>query len=269
MSDEKGDSEIGFAGAAATPGGGVLFLHAHPDDEAIFTGGTLARLTEAGVPATVVFATVGAPTAADALAARRRAEATHACSLLGARAVFLGYGDSGLYGESGLEGALCQAPLAEVAERVAAVLRSTGCAALATYDEGGIYGHPDHLVVHRVGRLLLEQGEVETVYECTVDREYLHFVETHLVGHAVNSLLGMEIESMNTAPLGVPTVEVTLTVDVRAHDATKRAAMAAHRSQIPPDSEALAMPPATFVGVYGFEWFVRRGPQGPLEQFAF
>ena len=193
MSTAKGDTTAkGFS-----HGGGVLFLHAHPDDEAIFTGGTLCRLADAGVPTTVVLATDGAPSRAHPLAAVRRAEAV------------------------------------------------------------------------RVGEWLRAEGSVPTVYEATVDREYLHFVETHLVGHAVNSLLGMEVSALNTAPLGVPTVEVSLTVDVRAQDATKRAAMAVHGSQISSDSEALTMPPATFVGVYGFEWFVRRGPAGPLDRLAY
>ena len=181
----------------------------------------------------------------------------------------LGYGDSGLYGESTAAEALCAVPLDAAAARVAALVRATGASAVVTYDAGGIYGHPDHLVVHRIGEWLRAEGSTATVYEATVDREYLHFVETHLVGHAVNSLLGMEVPAVNTAPLGVPTVEVSLTVDVRAHDATKRAAMAVHRSQISSDSEALTMPPATFVGVYGFEWFVRRGPEGPLDQLAY
>ncbi len=266
MSTAKGDTTAkGFS-----HGGGVLFLHAHPDDEAIFTGGTLCRLADAGVPTTVVFATDGAPSRAHPLAAVRRAEAVAACALLGVgRTEFLGYGDSGLYGESGAAEALCAAPLVDVASRVAALVQASGAAAVVTYDEGGIYGHPDHLVVHRVGEWLRAEGSVPTVYEATVDREYLHFVETHLVGHAVNSLLGMEVSALNTAPLGVPTVEVSLTVDVRAQDATKRAAMAVHESQISSDSEALTMPPATFVGVYGFEWFVRRGPAGPLDRLAY
>ncbi len=108
-----------------------------------------------------------------------------------------------------------------------------------------------------------------TVYEATVDREYLHFVETHLVGHAVQSLLGMEVRT-NAAPLGVPTVEVSITVDVCGQADVKRAAMAAHPSQIPAGSEALTMPAETLAGVYGYEWYVRAiGPAGPLDPLAF
>jgi LmbE family N-acetylglucosaminyl deacetylase len=142
--------------------------------------------------------------------------------------------------------------------------------AVVLYDDGGIYGHPDHIAVHRIGSLAAEIAGVSTVYESTVDREYLHFVETHLVGRAVESLLGVGIAATNTAPLGVPTVMVDVTIDVRQSCAVKRAAMAAHVSQIPAGAEALTMDAEIFAGVYGFEWYMRTsGPRGPLESFAF
>ena len=141
---------------------------------------------------------------------------------------------------------------------------------LVVYVPGGIYGHPDHIAVHRVGRVAADLAGTPTLYECTVDREYLHFVETHLVGHAVESLLGMEVGATNSAPLGVPTVLVDLTIDVRAQRDAKRAAMAAHASQIAANSETLTMDDDTFDGVYGFEWYMRTsGPRGPLDEFAF
>lgn len=173
----------------------LVCLHAHPDDEAIFTGGTLAPLAAAGHRTVVVLLTNGDEDPQGALAEVRAAEARTACARLAA---------------------------------------------------------------------------TPTVYEATVDREYLHFVETHLVGHAVESLLGMEIRATNAAPLGVPTVEVSVTVDVRPVIDLKRSAMSAHASQIAADSETLTMAGDTFEGVYGFEWFVRaRGPATPLESLAF
>lgn len=250
----------------------VVVLHAHPDDEAIFTGGSIALLAADGVRVVVVFATVGSHDPLDALAEVRTAEARAACALLGAQRVeMLGYADSGLDGRAAVPGAtaLCAAPVAELADRLAELLRDERATALVVYDDGGIYGHPDHLVVHHAGHAAAGLAGVPTVYECTVDREYLHFVETHLVGHAIESLLGMEVEATNLAPLGVPTVFVSTTVDVRPVIETKRAAMAAHASQIAAGSETLTMPAATFEGVYGFEWFVRKGPQGPLERHAF
>lgn len=239
----------------------VVVFHAHPDDEAIFTGGTIARLTDDGVRVVVVLATHGAHSSRSPLAEVRRREAERACELLGVQRVdFLGHADSGLDGDAAEEpgAAFCQQPVATAAAPLAALLRDEHADALVVYDAGGIYGHPDHIAVHRVGHAAALAAGVATVYESTVDREYLHFVATHLVGHAVQSLLGMEITATNVAPLGVPTVEVTTTVDVRGHSERKRAAMAAHASQIAADSETLTMDGETFDGVYGFEWYVDR-----------
>lgn len=249
----------------------VVFVHAHPDDEAIFTGGTIARLADAGARCTVVVLTSGDTAGQGALAAVRAHEARAACEVLGAARVELfGYGDSGMEPSTAPAGSLWHVDVDEVAGRLAEVLREEAADAVVTYDVGGIYGHPDHLVVHRAGHRAAVLAGTPVVYEATVDREYLHFVETHLVGHAVASLLGMEPTSTNTAPLGVPTVEVTVTVDVRDVAHRKRAAMAAHASQIPPSSESLTMDAETFAGVYGFEWFVRSaGAPGPLDPLAF
>lgn len=248
----------------------TVFLHAHPDDEAIFTGGTLARLHQAGHRTVVVLATNGAEQAGGDLARTRAAEARAACALLGVdRVEMWGFGDSGMDAERAGLGSFWRADHDAAAARLAALLVEEQASALVVYDVGGIYGHPDHLAVHRVGRVAAASAGTPTVYEATVDREYLHFVETHLVGHAVQSLLGMEVRT-NAAPLGVPTVEVSVTVDVRAQAGLKRAAMAAHVSQIPPGSEALTMSAETFEGVYGYEWYVRAaGPPGPLDPLAF
>lgn len=248
----------------------VVVFHAHPDDEAIFTGGSIARLAALGVRVVVVFATDGADPGTP-LALVREAEARAACELLGAHRVeFLRHADSGLRGHERTDGVVSfTAAGPQATAQLAQLLRDEHAAALVVYDEGGIYGHPDHIAVHRVGVAAALDACVATVYESTVDREYLHFVETHLVGHAVESLLGIEVERLNAAPLGVPTVMVSTTVDVRSQCSLKRAAMAAHASQIAADSETLTMPDETFEGVYGFEWYVRRGPAGPLERCAF
>jgi LmbE family N-acetylglucosaminyl deacetylase len=102
---------------------------------------------------------------------------------------------------------------------------------------------------------------VATVYESTVDREYLHFVETHLVGLAALSM-------HEDVPTGVPTVLVTTTIDVTPVIADKRDAIAAHSSQIPADSTVLALDDETFAGVYGYEWYVRTGPPAVLDDLA-
>lgn len=270
--------------------GSVVFFHAHPDDEAIFTGGTMARLAAAGWRVVLVLATGGElgeiPAGLDpgvGLADIRRVETARAAEALGVERVeFLGYRDSGLagdvygdtpdpgvYGDARSPGAVdqspgafCRADAELVAGQVADFLAQESAAALVVYDEAGIYGHPDHVMVHRVGTRAAGRAGVETVYEATVDREYLHFVETHLVEEAKRATGELGLAASH---LGVPTVLVTTTVDVRCVLAAKRAAMAAHATQIPETAAVLQLPTDAFAAVYGFEWFVRAGPPGPIE----
>ncbi|MDQ1394626.1 MAG: hypothetical protein QOF30_3603, partial [Acidimicrobiaceae bacterium] len=245
----------------------IVFFHAHPDDEAIFTGGTIARLSDAGHRVVVVVATggeLGVPHAAEHLAAVRQGETARAASLLGVSSVvFLGYQDSGLAGDPAnqSEGAFCAANPGDVAARLAQVLIEERACALVVYDEFGIYGHPDHVQVHRAGLLAAERAATPTVYEATVDREYLHFVETHLVEEAI---LAGDL-GLARSNIGVPTVMVTTTVPVGVVLDRKRAAMAAHASQIPETTSAMQIGLEQFAAVYGWEWFIRRGPEGPVD----
>ncbi len=252
-----------------------MFFHAHPDDESIFTGGTISLLVAQGVRTVVVVATGGERgdgSLATSLSEVRAAEAEAACRILGVDALhFLGYTDSSTEegGRSGFD-VFHTAPVGEAALRLARLLRDERATALVTYDDGGIYAHPDHLAVHRVGAMAAELADVGSVYEATVDREYLHFVETHLVGHAIEWLLGEDaVPATNRAPLGVPTVMVSTTVDVRVAIARKRAAIAAHASQLPPGAAIHQMDDETFAAVYGFEWFIRHGPAGVIEALGF
>ncbi|MGH9280544.1 MAG: PIG-L family deacetylase [Acidimicrobiales bacterium] len=252
--------------------GSVVFFHAHPDDEAIFTGGTMIALAEGGWRVVLVVATQGelgnaseALAAGPSLAAHRAAETRRAADLLGvARVEFLGYQDSGMLGDpaNSAPGAFWSTATEAVAADVAALLREERAVALVVYDERGIYGHPDHVKVHQVGVQAATQAGTATVYEATVDREYLHFVETHLVAEARGAGLPLGLAA---SPLGVPTVMVSTTVDVRRALDAKRAAMAAHSSQIPETASAMRLPTEEFAAVYGYEWYLRHGPAGPIE----
>jgi LmbE family N-acetylglucosaminyl deacetylase len=269
-----------LGGTRPIPGDGVVFFHAHPDDEAIFTGGTMALLAAAGWRVVLVVATAGEQGEASAsvgpevpLGVRRMGETARAAECLGAQRVeFLGYHDSGLDGggPGGARpaGAFADAPVEDAAARLAAILAEERAAALVGYDARGIYGHVDHVQVHRVAVAAAAAAGVATVYESTVDREYLHFVETHLVVEATiatqpeRATLGLGLAA---APLGLSTVEVDCTVDVRPVLPVKRRAMAAHASQIPETSSAMRLPDADFAAVYGYEWYARRGPLGPID----
>lgn len=287
----------------------VVVFHAHPDDEAIFTGGTLRLLADGGVRTVVAFATDGAlgiapdGTGPGRVGEIRRSEAGDAARLLGVdRIVWLGFGDSGMTVDDASRGErrpdhrpLIEVPDAEVADALRRVLVAEGARTLIGYDPHGIYGHPDHLVVHRAACLAVEGTEVATRYEATVDREHLHFVATHLVSDARRAGLraadptldamsvdlrtfaipeasptgadgpGRHAETPPAAGFGVPSVMVDVAIDVRSVITTKRDAMAAHASQIPADSPTLAFDAAVFGEVYGTEWFLRHGLPGPLD----
>jgi N-acetyl-1-D-myo-inositol-2-amino-2-deoxy-alpha-D-glucopyranoside deacetylase len=164
----------------------VLFVHAHPDDETITTGGTIATLVDAGVGVTVLTCTRGErgevipPSLAHLegdgpkLAERREAELAEAMRILGvgdhrylgepdARLADLPprrYRDSGMvWGEAGPEPlpdldaeSLCSAPVEEVAADIAAVIAAVNPDAVVSYDANGGYGHPDHIRVHQASR---------------------------------------------------------------------------------------------------------------------
>jgi len=249
----------------------VVFVHAHPDDEAIFTGGTMSLLAAVGHRVVLVVATGGelgeCPDGthdAPGLAGRRRAETQAAARLLGIdRVEQLDYHDSGMAGDPANDdpASFWSANVDVAAKSVATVLEDEGAVAAVGYDEFGIYGHPDHVQVHRVTHRAAEMAGVATVYDATVDREYLHFVETHLVEEAVlTGDLGLV-----RSHIGVPTVAIATAVDVRRVLGVKRAAMAAHASQIPETTSALQLPEDRFADVYGWEWYVRTGPPGPLD----
>lgn len=238
----------------------------------------MCRLTKAGHRVVLVLATGGEQgvgccplPVGSALADLRAAETMAAARLLGvARVVFLGYADSGMPGDpaNGAPGAFGCADVDEAARRVAAVCVEEAAVALGSYDPGGIYPHPDHLQVHRVGARAASVAGVATTYEATVDYEYLHFVDVHLVEGASRSLAERSEHSGASgripSQVGLPTAEITTVVDVRGCLEVKRAAMAAHASQIPETD--LGVPAERFAQVYGYEWFVRRGPRGLIEQ---
>ncbi|CAN5450882.1 PIG-L family deacetylase [soil metagenome] len=241
----------------------VLFLHAHPDDEAIFTGGTMALLAASGRRVVLVMATRGEEGVprfplpdGESVAERRETETRVAAALLGIAAVhFLGYRDSGTAAPDHPR-AFGACDVDAAARAVADLVLQEQAIALVAYDGGGIYPHPDHLRVHQVGARAAELAGVDTWYEATVDHEYLHFVDVHLVAGASRSLA-------ERATVGLPTALITTTVDCRTALELKWRAMAAHASQIP-DADP-EVPPAHFADVYGWEWFVRHGPRGPIE----
>ena len=246
----------------------LVSFHAHPDDETISTGGTLAKASDAGHRVVVVFATRGehgeveegflAP--GEDLWRRRVEESREAARILGtARVEFLGYVDSGMMGtaENDAPDAFWGADVDEAAERLAAILTEEGAEVLTVYDDHGTYGHPDHIQVHRVGVRAGELAGTPRVYEATSNRDHMRrmMVAAREAGMDVaDRFSDEEVEAF-----GSPESDITTVVDVSDYLDRKRAAMAAHASQISEQSFFLAMPPEPFAMAFGTEWFIRRG----------
>ena len=159
----------------------LVTFHAHPDDEAIGTGGVMAKAAADGHRVVLVVGTRGeqgepVPGVLDegeALWERRVVETHKSAEILGAsRVEFLGYEDSGMIGEPTNDNPLCfwQADLDEAAERLAKILREESADVLTIYDHHGGYGHPDHIQVHRVGKRAAELAGIKHVFQGTMNR---------------------------------------------------------------------------------------------------
>lgn len=253
----------------------LVTFHAHPDDESIATGGVMAKAAEDGHRVVLVVATRGEHgEVADGFLDpgeelwQRREKETRACAdILGvARLEFLGYTDSGMIGtpENELPESFWQADIEEAAARLAAILMEEKADVLTVYDENGAYGHPDHIQVHRVGMRAAELAGTGRVYMNTINRDHLQRSFAHAMSEGAD--LPGDIDAEVFANLGVPEDRITTTVDVRPWLATKRAAMAAHASQIGAESYFLAMDAEMFEGGFGQEWFIRCDAEPGLEE---
>jgi LmbE family N-acetylglucosaminyl deacetylase len=250
-------------------------VHAHPDDEALLTAGTLARAVREGHRVVLVLATrgevgqVGEGVLGDDedLGRRRTDEAEASAEAIGVeRLVFLDYTDSGhgpSPGGSWPAHSLCGADLDEVAERIAAVLVELAADVVIADDRNGGYGHPDHRRVHdAVGRAAHRTGI--PMLEATIDRDFL------AGGIALAQSMGIEVPAGFVPPdlsdWYTPSVEITHAIDVTAELDAKRASMEAHVSQTTGAADTvrtlavfLALPDELFAMAFGTEWFVHRG----------
>jgi LmbE family N-acetylglucosaminyl deacetylase len=242
----------------------IVALHAHPDDEALLSGGWLAQRAAAGDRVVLVVATdgdAGLTTAAYAgagLGERRRSELLASASALGvARVVRLGYRDSGMAGSPTTgPGRLVDAPVDQAARTVAAVLDEEDAETLTGYDANGGYGHPDHVQVHLVARAAQDLARRRPrLLEATLDRTW--FLRAARVLRPVAwALPGLTIPGEEVFSPG----RGLLRVDVRRHWDAKRAALAAHASQASGGVRTigllLLLPRPLARRLLGTEWFL-------------
>ncbi len=280
----------------------ALFVHPHPDDESIACGGVIAASVAAGRRVCIVTCTggeagdnqSGIDLGGRSMGEVRRHEMAAALRELGSpEHEWLGYLDSGMdVDENGRvvvpadvpDGAFHLAELDEAAGRLARLVRRLRPDVVVSDDENGTYGHPDHVKANQVTARAVAlaadsswgDGEPWQV------RRRVHHTLSHgrmLAGHRAMLEAGLAspfgdqpIDDTSNLPMGSPDDVVTTTVDIRDQLARKQAAMAAHASQIGPDSFFLNLPDEVTADFFGIEEFAivegERGPGDDHDLFA-
>ena len=260
---------------------GLLAFHAHPDDESISMGGTLAEYAEHGTPVTVVTATRGEEGEihnrpdGDAIRPRlgevREDELRAACAVLGVKdVVILGYRDSGMMGtvENHGPSAFWNADFMEAVGRLVRVIRARRPDVMTAYDPYGGYGHPDHIQTHRVGTAAFfgaadvgrfppiegeEPWQPSRLYWSTWSRDRMRRVRRAFADD-LGAARGADEPEPSTGTLAA---HITTRRDVTAWADRKHAALLEHVTQFAADSWVRTMPPDRLVGFLGEEVFVR------------
>jgi N-acetyl-1-D-myo-inositol-2-amino-2-deoxy-alpha-D-glucopyranoside deacetylase len=278
--------------SGADGGHRMLLVHAHPDDESIGTGATMAKYAAEGAGVTLVTCTLGElgeiippeleHLAADAdggLGEYRIGELAAACAILGVTDHrFLGgpgrWRDSGMMGEPSNDAPGCfwQADVDEAAGELLGVIREVRPQVLISYDANGFYGHPDHIQAHRVARRAFEQadGLVAKFYATAVPRSVLAAgIEAMRGSEQAGSPAGggtdfTRVQSVDDLPFGVPDEVVTTEIDATAYLDQKLGAMRAHATQIAVDSQFFAFSDNVGQRAFGREYYtLLAGPRGP------
>jgi N-acetyl-1-D-myo-inositol-2-amino-2-deoxy-alpha-D-glucopyranoside deacetylase len=273
----------------------LLLVHAHPDDETIGTGASMARYAAEGALVTLITCTLGeegevlvpglehlAADRDDALGEHRVGELAAAMEALRVSDHrFLGgpgrWRDSGMMGTPANDrpGCFWQADLDEAVRELVAVVREVRPQVVVTYDENGGYGHPDHIQAHRVAvaafdaaadpGYLPELGEpwqASKLYWTAVPKSALQAGIDHLKESGQTDFFG--VDSADDLPFGIADELVTTEVDATDHLDAKVAAMRAHRTQIAVDGPFFALSNNVGQKAFGREHYVlARGERGP------
>jgi N-acetyl-1-D-myo-inositol-2-amino-2-deoxy-alpha-D-glucopyranoside deacetylase len=253
-------------------------VHAHPDDESIGTGATMAKYAAEGARVTLVTCTLGElgeiipPTLQvllpDELGEHRITELERACEALGvADHRFLGgagrYRDSGMMGLPDNDDPRCfwQADVEEAATTLAAVVDEVEPDAIVTYDANGFYGHPDHIQAHRVAWRARElTGGTAKFYATAMPRSVL--------AQAVELPDDSWFRRSADLSVSVADDQVTTEIVATAYLKSKLAAMTAHETQITVDGDFYALSDEVGRRALGREYYtLLAGPRGPGDPY--
>jgi N-acetyl-1-D-myo-inositol-2-amino-2-deoxy-alpha-D-glucopyranoside deacetylase len=283
----------------------LLLVHAHPDDETIATGATMAKYAAEGAHVTLVTCTLGeegeilvpglahlAADKEDALGEHRITELDEAMKALGVEDHrFLGgpgrWRDSGMMGlpTNDRPGCFWQADPRETVAALVAVMREVRPQVVITYNEIGGYGHPDHIQAHRVAVAAFEAAgdagrfphagepwQPAKLYYAALPASFLR------MGFDALKEMGEEAPFGVTSPdelnFGDPDETITTRIDARDYLEAKVAAMAAHATQIQVDGPFFALSNNIGQRAFGYEHYrlIRGGTPptaGELEEDLF
>jgi N-acetyl-1-D-myo-inositol-2-amino-2-deoxy-alpha-D-glucopyranoside deacetylase len=252
----------------------LLLVHAHPDDESIGTGATMAKYAAEGARVTLVTCTLGElgeiippdlnHLLPDELGQHRIVELDRACRALGVEDHrFLGgegrYRDSGMMGLPDNDDERCfwQANVEEAADALAKIIDEVAADVIVTYDANGFYGHPDHIQAHRVTqRAHALAGGTAKLYATAMPRSVL----TRAVELPADSWF---VKSRDLS-VGVPDDQVTTEIDAGKYLDAKRNAMRAHETQITIDGDYFALSNDLGQRILATEYYTQlAGPRPP------
>lgn len=252
----------------------LIFVHAHPDDEASQTSGTMARAVAAGHRVIVVFCTDGSQGESpddliedETLVARRQREAAASAAVVGThRVAWLGYRDSGMTGWQANQASDCfhRADLDEAASRLAAILDEEDADVVVGYDWHGNYGHPDHVKLHPVvWRAAALAARRPRVLEASMNRDALRRAVAAAREAGVAFGIDPDQGGDDGNPIGTPEQELHWQVDVRDQLDVKRRALLSHASQTTDVGMLTGMPDEMFAANFAFEYYREHGnPNG-------
>lgn len=261
----------------------ILLVHAHPDDETINNGATMALYAARGAQVTLVTCTRGeegevlvpglshlASAHNDTLGSHREIELANAMIALGVSDYrFLGnFRDSGMMGSETNNGAsvFWQADLNVAAQLLATIIDEVQPHILITYDEIGGYGHPDHIKTHLVAMRAseLSRWQIQKIYWNTMPKSVI------AAGIAAMKAVGSDFfgtDNVDDIPFAKDDSFVTTLIDGNGFVEAKMAAMKAHATQIALDGPFFALSNNLGLQIWGHEYYtlVRGEKSAPFD----
>ena len=269
----------------------VMIVHAHPDDEAIGTGGTLARYSAEGVRTVLVTATLGeegeivdpelnTPEIKARLSEVRLEELRQAVAILNIGTLeVLGYRDSGMVGteSNSHPESFHMADQEKATERLVKLVRAYRPQVLVTYNEVGGYGHPDHIACHKAtvaafdaagdGARYPQAGEPWTpqkLYYLNSPRGLFQRAWEQMKERGIPT--PFDDPNFDITRFTVPDDQITTAIEIGDYMRQKLDAVLIHRTQIAPDGRFMSMPEEVRREIFNHEYFTRVASRVPVPQ---